>query len=313
MLTKIGGLARSLYILLAIIAGFVAMGGMNVALVLVVLGLISGSAMPRERLVLALAAVIALPLIGTALAVIPAIGAQLGAVMANLQLGVAGAAATAHGDASLRADHGGRYRTSRRRKRDRQQGHRVNIGFGDIVVRCPQSLQASAALTSALARAGSIWVPSLTFTSAMTRPMSFIDEAPVSAMIDWIAALASASLNLGRQEALDHGDLGLFRGGQLLAVALAVELDRFAALLDHLLQHFGDQRVVVGLGRSGAQFDVAVLDRRLDQPDRLGRGLVAALHRANQRSLDVVANHRASRLVQPEKPSPSGEFAVSQR
>ena len=94
-MTKIGGLARSLYILLAVIAGFVAMGGVNVALVLVVLGLISGLSMPRERLVLALAAVIALPLIGTALATIPAIGAQLGAVMANLQLGVAGAAATA--------------------------------------------------------------------------------------------------------------------------------------------------------------------------------------------------------------------------
>jgi hypothetical protein len=95
MLTKIGGLARSLYILLAVIAGFVPMGGMNIALILVVLGLIAGLSMPRERLVLALAAVIALPLIGTALAVIPAIGAQLGAVMANLQLGVAGSAATA--------------------------------------------------------------------------------------------------------------------------------------------------------------------------------------------------------------------------
>lgn len=95
MLTKIGGLARSLYILLAIIAGFVAMGGVNVALVLVVLGLISGLSMPRERLVLAMVAVVALPLIGTALAVMPAIGGQLGTVMANLQLGVAGAAATA--------------------------------------------------------------------------------------------------------------------------------------------------------------------------------------------------------------------------
>jgi hypothetical protein len=95
MLTKIGGLARSLYILLAVIAGFVAMGGLNVALILVVLGLIAGLSMPRERMVLALAAVIALPLIGTALGTIPAIGEQLGAVMANLQLGVAGAAATA--------------------------------------------------------------------------------------------------------------------------------------------------------------------------------------------------------------------------
>ena len=95
MLTKIGGLARSLYILIALIAGFVPMAGMNVALILVVLGLISGITMPRERLVIALVAVVALPLIGTAMAVIPAIGAQLGAVMANLQLGVAGAAAAA--------------------------------------------------------------------------------------------------------------------------------------------------------------------------------------------------------------------------
>ena len=95
MLTKIGGLARSLYILVAVIAGFVPMAGMNVALILVVLGLISGITMPRERLVLTLVAVVALPLIGTAMAVIPAIGAQLGAVMANLQLGAAGAAAAA--------------------------------------------------------------------------------------------------------------------------------------------------------------------------------------------------------------------------
>lgn len=95
MLNKISGLARSLYIVLAIVAGFVALGGMNTALLLVVLGLIAGISMPRDRLVLAMAAVLALPLIGTALGNIPAIGQQLGAVMANLQLGVAGAAASA--------------------------------------------------------------------------------------------------------------------------------------------------------------------------------------------------------------------------
>ena len=95
MLNKISGLARSLYIILAIVAGFVAMGGMNVALWLVVLGLIAGISMPRDKLVLAMAAVIALPLIGTALGNVPAIGTQLGAVMGNLQLGVCGAAATA--------------------------------------------------------------------------------------------------------------------------------------------------------------------------------------------------------------------------
>ena len=79
MMNKIGGLARALYIVLAIVAGFVAMGGLNVALVLVVLGLISGISMPRDRLVLAMVAVVALPMIGTALSIIPTICAQLAA------------------------------------------------------------------------------------------------------------------------------------------------------------------------------------------------------------------------------------------
>jgi hypothetical protein len=95
MLNKISGLARSLYIVLAIAAGFVAMGGLNVALLLVVLGLIAGISMPRDRMVLAAAAVIALPLVGTALGNIPTVGEQLGAVAGNLQLGIAGALASA--------------------------------------------------------------------------------------------------------------------------------------------------------------------------------------------------------------------------
>ena len=95
MLKKIGGLARALYILLAIVAGFVALGMMNVALILVVLGLVAGLAVARDRLILAMVAVVALPLIGAALGNIPMIGAQLNAVMGNLALGVAGSAATA--------------------------------------------------------------------------------------------------------------------------------------------------------------------------------------------------------------------------
>lgn len=95
MLNKVSGLARALYIVLAIVAGFIAVGGVDVALVLLVLGLIAGITMPRERLVLSLAAIIALPMVGAALAHIPAIGPQLNAVMANLQLGIAGAATTA--------------------------------------------------------------------------------------------------------------------------------------------------------------------------------------------------------------------------
>ena len=92
---KVGGLARALYVLLAIVAGFVALGGMNTALILVVLGLVAGLAMDRDKMVLAAAIAIVLPLVGVALGNIPAIGAKLTAVCANLQLGVCGALATA--------------------------------------------------------------------------------------------------------------------------------------------------------------------------------------------------------------------------
>ena len=95
MLKKVGGLARALYVLLAIVAGFVALGGMNTALILVVLGLVAGLAMARDKMVLAAAIAIVLPLVGVALGNIPAIGAKLTAVCANLQLGVCGALATA--------------------------------------------------------------------------------------------------------------------------------------------------------------------------------------------------------------------------
>ncbi|MFL6722862.1 MAG: hypothetical protein ACJ8FC_02690 [Sphingomicrobium sp.] len=95
MMNKISGLARSLYIVIAIVAGFVALGGMDVALILVVLGLIAGITMPRDRLVLAAASVIALPMVGAALAHVPTIGEKLSAVMTNLQLGIAGALASA--------------------------------------------------------------------------------------------------------------------------------------------------------------------------------------------------------------------------
>lgn len=95
MITKIGGLARALYILLAIVAGFVALGAIDMALVLIVLGLISGISLPRERMVLAAVSIIALPIVGAALGHIPTIGAKLSAVATNLQLGMCGAFTTA--------------------------------------------------------------------------------------------------------------------------------------------------------------------------------------------------------------------------
>lgn len=95
MMMKIGDIARTLYIVLAVVAGFVALGRVDVALVLVVLGLISGISMPDDRNVIAAVLVIALPLVGTALTHIPAIGAQLNAIALNLQAAMAGAVATA--------------------------------------------------------------------------------------------------------------------------------------------------------------------------------------------------------------------------
>lgn len=95
MLMKVGGLARALYIILALVAGFVALGTMDVTLALVVLGLIAGVSLPDDRMVLAAVAIIALPIVGTALTHIPAIGTQLNAVTLNLQMAMAGSVATA--------------------------------------------------------------------------------------------------------------------------------------------------------------------------------------------------------------------------
>ena len=94
MLKKIGGFARALAIVLAVVAGFVALTMMNVPLLLVALGLIAGLAMPEDRLILTTVTLVALPAIGAALATLPAVGAQLAAVCGNLQLAMGGALAT---------------------------------------------------------------------------------------------------------------------------------------------------------------------------------------------------------------------------
>lgn len=95
MLLKLGGLARALAILLAIVAAFVALTMMNVPLTLVVLGLIAGLAMREDRLVLSTVTLIALPIVGTALTAIPTIGAHLNSVALNIQMALAGSLATA--------------------------------------------------------------------------------------------------------------------------------------------------------------------------------------------------------------------------
>ena len=67
MLNMISGLARALYIILAIVAGFVAMTMVSVPLWLVFLGLVAGITLPQDRYVTAGVTVIALPILGTAM------------------------------------------------------------------------------------------------------------------------------------------------------------------------------------------------------------------------------------------------------
>ena len=95
MLMKIGALGRALYVIVGIGAAFVPLTMMNVPLVLVVLGIVAGLAMMQDKIVLAAVIAVALPIVGTALGNIPMLGTQLTAACANLQLGVAGALATA--------------------------------------------------------------------------------------------------------------------------------------------------------------------------------------------------------------------------
>ncbi|MEY4160294.1 MAG: hypothetical protein RLZZ136_915 [Pseudomonadota bacterium] len=93
MLNKVTGLARALAILLAVVAGFVAVPT-NVALVLVILGVIAGIGYGADDLSKLALATLVLPAVGTAVGNIPAVGAQLGAVSGNVALATAGALAT---------------------------------------------------------------------------------------------------------------------------------------------------------------------------------------------------------------------------
>ena len=94
MLNKVAGLARALAIILAVVAGFVAIPNLDVALVLVVLGLIAGLSYDENTATRLILAVLVLPAVAVAIGTIPTIGAQLAAVAGNVALAAAGAAAT---------------------------------------------------------------------------------------------------------------------------------------------------------------------------------------------------------------------------
>lgn len=93
MLNKAAGLARVLAIILAIVAAFVPLAD-QIPLVLLLLGIIAGFAYGNDDFTRMVLLALALPIAGTAVAAIPAIGTQLQAVMANVLLAVGGVLAT---------------------------------------------------------------------------------------------------------------------------------------------------------------------------------------------------------------------------
>ena len=95
MLNKVSSLARVAGIVLAVVAGFVALGTLNTSLILVVLGLIAGITLAADRTAVTGVMVVVMPAVGSALANVPAIGAQLSAVTGNIAIAAAASLATA--------------------------------------------------------------------------------------------------------------------------------------------------------------------------------------------------------------------------
>jgi len=95
MLSKVAGLARLVNIVLAIVAGLIAIPGIDVTVVLIVIGLIAGINSKREDLTNLLIAAVTLPAVGGVLANLPSVGGYLGDIFTNFGLAVAGHAAMA--------------------------------------------------------------------------------------------------------------------------------------------------------------------------------------------------------------------------
>lgn len=93
MLGKLTGLARALALLLALVAGFVALP-FDVKIVLLVLGLIAGIGASADSLVGRGVTVLILPAVGAALALIPVIGTGLNAAAGNIAAVVVATLAT---------------------------------------------------------------------------------------------------------------------------------------------------------------------------------------------------------------------------
>ena len=93
MLTKVAGLARAVAVILAIVAGFVAIPT-NVALILVLLGVLAGFAYGEDGTKLLVVTALALGFAGAAAGNIPEVGDKVAAALTNVGLAVGGALLT---------------------------------------------------------------------------------------------------------------------------------------------------------------------------------------------------------------------------
>ena len=91
---KISGIANLLGILLAVVAAFVALPGMDAALIILVLGIIGGLTADQDNAVRMYIAVLVLPAVGAALGAIPQVGEYLTSIFNNLGVAAAGISAT---------------------------------------------------------------------------------------------------------------------------------------------------------------------------------------------------------------------------
>ena len=95
MIDKIAVVARLLNILLAVVAGIVAIPGFDVVTALIILGLIAGLGIKDETFLPLLVATVALPVMAGVLGQLPAIGLQLSDIFANFGIAVAASMAMA--------------------------------------------------------------------------------------------------------------------------------------------------------------------------------------------------------------------------
>ena len=91
---KIGGLATALAVVLAIVAGVVSIPGLQVGLIILILGIIGGITADQDGAVRMYVAVLALPAIGAALGGIPVAGEYLNSIFGNLTAAAAGVSAS---------------------------------------------------------------------------------------------------------------------------------------------------------------------------------------------------------------------------